>query len=348
MDMNSQVLFFLSALGGFNGLLLAGYYFLLRPKTLSNLFLGASLLMISIRIIKSVFFYFDHDLDKIFLQIGLSACFLIGPFCYFYCASRVNKLKTLWLSWPLHLGLLVTLVLAYGLLFPYQTRPDMWAGKVHLIYYQWLVYLALATYVLGEHLPKLLSAPISDQQNTTLFSVLLGNWLIWLAYFTSSYTSYIVGALSFSFVFYMSFLLAIYAYKRKRNIELPKYKDKKIAADEAQVLIAQLQDLMSEEQLYQDANLTLPMVAKRLGILTQRLSQLLNDNIHKPFPVFVNEYRIAQAQQLLTSHKAMKMEVVAESCGFNSNSTFYTAFKKVTQMTPAKYRDQFKPSPEVN
>jgi AraC-like DNA-binding protein len=342
MDVNSQILFFLSALGGFNGVLLSLYYFMLKPRTISNVFLGATLLMISIRIIKSVFFYFDHDLDRIFLQFGLSACFLIGPFCYFYCASRVNKLDTQWLSWPLHLGILITLILGYGVLYPYQSAPDMWMGKTTLIYTQWGFYLALSTYVMRDELPRLLSAPLSNQQNTTLLSVLIGNWLIWLAYYTSSYTSYIVGALSFSFVFYMSFLLAIFAYRKKQNSKTIKYQDKKITDNEAELLIQQLETLMAEEQLYRDANLTQPIVAKRLGVLTQRLSQLLNDNVHKPFPLFVNEYRIAEAQKLLGGEKAIKMEVVAEQCGFNSSSTFYSAFKKVTQLTPAKYRDQSK------
>lgn len=340
MNVNSQILFFLSALGGFNGVLLSLYYFVHKPRTKSHIFLGATLLMISIRIIKSVFLHFDHDLAKIYLQIGLSACFLIGPFCYFYCLSVVGKLQKQWLDWRIHLAVLISLILVYGLLFPYQSRPDMWIGKVQLIYWQWLLYLLLSCLVLRDTLPLLITKPFADQSGTTLLSVLLGNFIICIAYFTSSYTSYIVGALSFSFVFYLSVLLALYSYKARQPVIRQKYQDKKIATDEAQPLIEKLQSLMLEEQLFKDANLTMPTVAKRLGVLNQRLSQLLNDNINKPFPQYVNEYRIAEAQQLLTKEKPMKMEVIAELCGFNSNSTFYAAFKRVTQITPAKYREQ--------
>ncbi|WP_374108005.1 helix-turn-helix domain-containing protein [Tenacibaculum aquimarinum] len=79
------------------------------------------------------------------------------------------------------------------------------------------------------------------------------------------------------------------------------------------------------------------MFAKKLNIRPQLLSQFLNNNLSKSFSQFINEYRIEEAKHLLKTHPNLKIEIIAEKCGFNSNSTFYTAFKKVTSTTPAKY-----------
>ena len=78
-------------------------------------------------------------------------------------------------------------------------------------------------------------------------------------------------------------------------------------------------------------------VAKELNIRPHLISQLLNDNLNKNFSSFINEYRINEAKRIMVSEGNLKIEVIAEMCGFNSNSTFYSAFKKFTNTTPSKY-----------
>jgi AraC-like DNA-binding protein len=336
MNIEQQFLFFFSALGAFNGLLLGCYFFFAQPKRTANQFLGVLLLVMSIRIWKSVFFYFNPELSKVFLQVGLSACFLIGPFLYFYLCEMV-KVQHHKRSWKPHLALLFAIIIGVGIRYPYQDYPEYWGTIFVIISYQWLVYLVISGITIRAVFAKIFKSRLT-QDEIWMLSVFGGNCLIWFAYYTASYTSYIVGALSFSFVFYL-LVLQLFFHKKNAQLDKPqKYVDKKIDDNQAQALLAQLLELMAHEKLYQDANLTMPMVAKKMNILTQRLSQLLNDNLQKSFPVFVNEYRIKQAQALLSGDKAMKMDTIADECGFNSNSTFYAAFKKVTGTTPAKFR----------
>ena len=91
MNFANQIIFFFSALGAFNGFLLSLYFALVAKKRkFSNYFLAFLLLVLSIRIIKSVFFYFNRDLSNIFIQIGLSACTLIGQFLFLYIYLRIT------------------------------------------------------------------------------------------------------------------------------------------------------------------------------------------------------------------------------------------------------------------
>jgi hypothetical protein len=66
MDTGSKVLFFVSALGAFNGLILSIYFFFFSAKRrLSNYMFAALLLVLSIRIAKSVALLFVYGLPKI-------------------------------------------------------------------------------------------------------------------------------------------------------------------------------------------------------------------------------------------------------------------------------------------
>src|ERR1041385_6999687 len=89
MTFGNNLLFFFSALGAFNGLI-AGIYFLFftAKKNLSDYFLGALLIALSIRIGKSVAYFFDYNLSRTILQFGLTACLFIGPFLYFFVKTE--------------------------------------------------------------------------------------------------------------------------------------------------------------------------------------------------------------------------------------------------------------------
>lgn len=339
MDLSQQLLFFFSALGVFNGIVLSTYFIAFsKQKKKSNYFLGSLLFMLSIRILKSVFFYFNPDLSKLFLQIGLSACFLIGPFLYFYLKSSLTP-STHKLQYKNHLAILFAIILFLGLIYPYESYPELWVNYFFkVIYYQWLGYLLLSGYLIKNLLMMLPNKRSDYSENEWwMVSIYVGSFLIWLAHFTASYTSYIAGALSFTFTFYVTILLLI---SLKKKVKRQKYTDKKINNSDAEMLLNKLDHLMISEELFKNPNLLMSDVAKKLIVLPQHLSQLVNDNLNKGFSVYINEYRIRHAKSLLNSENHMKMETISEESGFNSLSTFYSAFKKISGETPASYRSR--------
>ncbi|WGK64688.1 helix-turn-helix domain-containing protein [Croceiramulus getboli] len=102
----------------------------------------------------------------------------------------------------------------------------------------------------------------------------------------------------------------------------------------------QLMDLVKAEQLFTDPNLSLTSLAEKLPLSANRISQLINQHGDQNFSDFINAFRVRQAQLWLTDPEFKNYTIVAIGleCGFNSKSTFYTAFKKFTSQTPSEYR----------
>ncbi len=344
MNFEGQLLFFFSALGCFNGFLLSVYFaFFRKNKGASNYFLAALLLMLSIRIVKSVLLTFSPNLSGVFIQIGLSACFLIGPFLYFYVCAATNEERNINKKWLYHISPLLLLIIGVTYFYPFWERIDLWRGYfIFVIYLQWLVYIILSGFTIKHLFKKMFSKgkKLSDYEFWVL-SIFIGVTIIWIAFNTASYTSYIIGALSFSFVLYL--VLILWFFKRKKNTDFfevkEKYANKKIDTDEASVIAIMLQDLMKDKNVYTNPNLKLADVASGIKMLPHQLSQFLNDNMGKSFSQFVNEYRIEEAKRLLLTKKNFTTEAIGYECGFNSKSTFFTTFKKIAGVTPTVFKN---------
>ena len=95
---------------------------------------------------------------------------------------------------------------------------------------------------------------------------------------------------------------------------------------------------MDNEKLHRNPLLKLSDLASKLHILPHTLSQLLNENMEKSFSQFLNEYRIKEACELIKENDNRKLETIGYDVGYNSKSTFYAAFKKITGTTPAKFK----------
>lgn len=346
MIFNSELLFFFSALGAFNGLLLSFYFlFFVKPKHISNRFLGAFLLMLSLRVGKSVAFYFNQDLSFVYLQFGLSACFFIGPFLYFYIKSVIQPQSNIHKTWTNHLLILFPTILVVGYIFPFNNYVDLWRPYfIYTIYIQWLMYTIMSGLLLIKHFNKIYVDKKLKSIGIWLLTIYIGNIIILFAYLFTSYTYYIVGALSFSFLFYLLILIIVFSKKKKPYLFLDaqKYMDKKINDTDANTLTSQLKILLSDKKLHKNPDLKISDVANQLNISAHQLSQLLNDNIGKNFPSIINEYRILEAKEMLIQNEKYTLEAIGYECGFKSKSAFYTAFKKHVGATPAKYLDSKK------
>lgn len=341
MNPHQQVLFFFSALGAFNGLCLSTYFaFIFKHRSKAIYFLAAFLLVVSVRIIKSVFLHFYPHIPQLFVQVGLSAWALIGPFLYLYLRTAVTQKPPQRYGWLWHTLPGLLFVNIYMHIFPYWESRRLYCGIfMYVLYGQWGCYVAVAGYMIRDAFKKLFTQPkkLMDEEIWQL-SLVMGIFIIWAAYSFSHYTSYISGAVSFSFIFYL--LAFVWIVKKRKNVtffESPvRYANKNIGEAEAVALSSRLEALFTAEALYKDPGLKLTDVA--LAVPPHYLSQYVNDNLGQHFNHFVNTYRIMAAEQMLAEDHHLTLEAIGQACGFRSNSSFYAAFKKVKGVTPAQYK----------
>ena len=104
--------------------------------------------------------------------------------------------------------------------------------------------------------------------------------------------------------------------------------------------IEKLISYMETEKPYLNPSLSLRNLADQMGMNSRELSIIINQKLNQHFFDFVNGYRIKEAMNILVD-PAKKGETVLEilyEVGFNSKSSFNTAFKKHTGKTPTEFR----------
>lgn len=349
MNIKQELMFFFSGLGAFNGVLLAAYFLLLKKaRTAAGILLGLLLLCLSIRVGKSVFLVFKPDLAKIYLQIGLSACFFIGPTLFYLIRSIREQIVRIPARWKFVFATHLAIILLVGIVFTYQEYPQLWGPYIiRIIYFQWFVY----TIATGVSIKDVFIKLIRPQEKLILpeqFQLLLflGNTVILISYILSlanvAQGFYITGPLSFTFILYISILFLLKKEKMDTYIFAPqdRYANKKIADEQAAALIHKLAQLLQKQALYKDANLKLNDLSKKMNISEHQLSQLLNDNLGKSFSTYINEYRIDEACKMIIGQPNITLEAIGYEVGFNSKSTFYTTFKKLKHTTPMLYKEK--------
>lgn len=122
--------------------------------------------------------------------------------------------------------------------------------------------------------------------------------------------------------------------------QVQRYAKSGLGNQQLEALKAQLETLMQEQRAYLRPDLTLPELAEALDCSVNHLSQVINAGFGMSFFDYLNRARVRDAMALLGKSDGDSRTVldVALQVGFNSTSTFYVAFKKVTGQTPAQYR----------
>lgn len=104
-------------------------------------------------------------------------------------------------------------------------------------------------------------------------------------------------------------------------------------------IIAALDTLMADKQLYLDVDLNLDRLARRACIPTRQISAAVNRVMGKNVSQYVNSFRITEACRLLDETSRPVTEIMYEA-GFQTKSNFNREFRRSTDMTPIQWRER--------
>lgn len=102
---------------------------------------------------------------------------------------------------------------------------------------------------------------------------------------------------------------------------------------------SKIEQLVLEEKLYENPELSVADIAQPLGIAPKKVSQTINQGFAVNFNDYINQHRVKAVIAKLQEgeHSIQTLLAIAYDCGFNSKSTFNRAFKRHTGLSPNAY-----------
>ncbi len=342
------LLIIICAAGLIHGLTLSVYIGLLKNKrTLTDKLLAVILILMAFRIGKSIIFQFNSELEFLFIFLGLSTLLMIGPTLHWYVRSMITP--GFKLTKPHYLQAIPFLFILTA--SPYLSEQWFIENGKHWAYVILIcIYLHLALYIclvfkkVYDFNRSLLNTEKTKSQETILTwlkFVMTGITAIWASYVLNIFENsipYIVGPILYSICIY---LLSFMAYKLKINEINLKSIDSTTGNSS---IYKQLVDLMANEELYLSSDLSLNKLEELTGHSRHIISSSINEFSKMNFNNFINLYRVKKAKNIFKDEKSKNFTIssIAYDSGFNSLSSFNTAFKKFEKATPSAYRNSLK------
>lgn len=118
-----------------------------------------------------------------------------------------------------------------------------------------------------------------------------------------------------------------------------KYKNSNLKTDEKDLIMERISSVMANTDEICSQQFSAARLAELTGDSYPRLSQVINERYHCNFNMLLNRYRIREACRRIEADKERRLtiEAIANEVGFKSRTTFTTAFKHFTGLTPTDY-----------
>lgn len=344
MSASQIFLVVVSGLGVIHGLFLSAFLWgYSKGNRTANKLLATMLIVLSFRVGKSVFLEFTEHLDIKMIFIGLGSMMAIGPLFYLFTLGTGNKDFRFERKHLVHFVAPI-LGMCFGAWLEEshtETLPKLLFLFIFLSYYgQYITYLIIS----NKTIARFRKTGLQDEPYQLLRLIWYGLLAVWVVYVLNLFDElvpYVVGPVLYSVIAYViSFIVIQKGYIQK--LDHLKYKTTPVSDDQAEDLFEKVQKQMIGDSAYRNPQTTLKSLSNQLKVSTQVLSMVINQKAGTNFNAYINQHRIDEAARLLVQpdYEQQTIASIAYEVGFNSISSFNTAFKKHTGKTPQTYRKE--------
>ncbi|MBE9463828.1 helix-turn-helix domain-containing protein [Dyadobacter subterraneus] len=348
-----------------------------RGKSRADLTLAFWLLLMAAHL----FCYYLLASDKFlefpyFLGLEIAMPLLHGPFLFFYTTLLTGKTIRR-LSWYFHFlpSILIYLALSKFFLlsaaekiFIYENNGIGYLGLLKIIHFAILpsgiAYIIMSLHLIekySQNISNLVSHPEKINLNW-LRNLIMGMCIIWLSILLGNdISTFTLVDLFILFIGYFGIKqLGLFTNKvialPNGNLEMElvgairdeplrvKYQKSTIGDLLLSEIHLQVRQLMQQEKLFKDPELSLNKLAHQLNIHPNALSQVINTVENKNFYDYINELRIEEFKGILMrpENHRFTLLALAYEVGFNSKTSFNRNFKKKIGLSPTAYLKQQK------
>ncbi|QBG36111.1 AraC family transcriptional regulator [Litorilituus sediminis] len=345
-----------------------------RPNERQNLFLKGLLILLLVHLAGELLIYSGaYIYAPVLAGMQLPFQVLMGPALYFYAHASMSADKridkhTYALAFS---GPIIVIVAMLPFIFmmspaeklaladPATRDPELWKIAVATCLFTTLVFivftflfLVMALKLHSSHQQQLMERFSEiEQSSLAWFKPILLIWgLAWLMYAVE----FSLGALGWFWFgsgvvlpIFEAIVLAMFiqqALSQKVLLESEKgvpqasqTRTSALSTEKMQQIATKLEHAMTDEKLFLQDNLSLNKLSESIAETENHISETLSQFLNTKFFQFVNGFRIEEAKKALQDTDKL-ITTIAYDVGFNSKSTFNTAFKKVVGYTPSAYR----------
>jgi AraC-like DNA-binding protein len=332
---------------------LVAFYLVFQKKGIAKSRIILALLMVDFIVFLTgtfllLFFYRWHHIY--YAHLATLSVFLAPPLLYFYYRSLIDQhfrvtYRSLWHIVPFAI---IFSIMSYVIIF--QLNRNFVFRPFGMVLIAGL-FIQSIFYLRRMHVEKKGAFTNGLAGKSKWFGYLFGGIIFifvfkLLTFITWNVLGYadiciFITAIFFIFSFILINMLVLYGlFNPEQLINYFKYQSSSLNGNVKDKHFNELLALLDHKKLYLDPLLSLDKLARQLSITGKQLSQLINENAGNNFNDFINKYRIEEAQNLMKNSGGQQPNIleIAYRVGFNSKSTFNTAFKKFTNSTPSEYR----------